>query len=206
VYEKILALHKNYECYPSEWYGKTKRIRDQFNLVKPNWIQIVNKLAFKLTEGSIFIDGVTVRRRIDDLLFPELYVVELRKEHLQNVSVIISNDEYLSFIMLSAQNIYKWEDEKLYIMERKSKEIYQIQDTSVDYVIDRVKKMKYSEKARKDKSEQIRRDLKKHKPKDDGENGYVQSKAREAYVNNRNKVREKNQQRWQEVRRPFDEN
>jgi len=140
VYEKILALHKNYECYPSEWYEKTKKIRDQFNLVKPNWVRIVAKHAFKLTEGSIKIEGVTVRRRIDDLLFPELYVVELRKEHLQNVSVIISSDEYLSFIMLSAQNIYKWEDEKLYIMERKSKEIYQIQDTSVDYVIDRVKK------------------------------------------------------------------
>jgi len=66
--------------------------------------------------------------------------------------------------------------------------------------------MKYSEKARKDKSEQIRKDLKKYRPKDDGEDGYVRSKNRDAYEINRNKMREKNQQRWQEVRRPFDEN
>jgi len=34
----------------------------------------------------------------------------------------------------------------------------------------------------------------------------VRSKNRDAYEINRNKMREKNQQRWQEVRRPFDEN
>jgi len=204
VYEKILALHKTYECYPTEWYEKTKKIRDQFNLVKPKWIRLARGV-FKLIEGSIIIDGVPIRRRLDDQLFPNLYSVELRKEHLQNVSVIISNDEYLSFVMLSAQNIYKYEDEELFIMERKTKEVYQIQDSSVDYVIDRVKKMKYSEKARKEKSDQIRKDLKKNRSQCDPLQ-YVRSPAREAYERNRSKCREKNKQRYQEVRRPYDEN
>jgi hypothetical protein len=206
VYEKILALHKTYECYPAEWYSKTKQIREQFQLIRPKWVELKQRdHPYRLTDRSIIINNEVVRRRIDDLLFPELYPVELRKEHLQHVSVIISDDEYLSFVMLSAKNIYKYVDDKLYIMERKAKEIYQVQETSVDYVIDRVKQMKYSEKARKEYNDHLKTQIAKGKLKQSSESDYDHNNPRIAFEQHRVKMKHEKQQRYREVYRPFEE-
>jgi len=210
VYEKILALHKKFDCYPSEWYDKTKQDRYQYRLIRPVWIEVDQvEMDYRKIEKSIVISGYVVRRRIDDFYFPDLYGVELRAEHLRNVSIIISSDEYLTYVMLSAKHIFKWEKDKLYKMQKQQKETYQIHEESIDYVTERVKSLKYSEKARQERNREIRKqcDLDRNlkHTAEEIQSEYLHASIRESYEKQKDYSRQEKVKVYRKVMQPFED-
>jgi len=172
-YEYILWNHRdaNKSCYPPDWYYKRyESVQTSYEAVLGVW-ELVGKRDFSFNEGVFSVkEGAGWNREVRRLVIDSFFSnspVEMRKDHLKLVSVVISEDMLLVDILQEARAVYKFYDSKAYKLKKTDTGIaHMFSGDTVEYIANHLDERRTAKEQKKkreqDRNREIRLNSKMH--------------------------------------------